>query len=124
MKTNYIFKNAFLVAFLVLSLLSSGTVDAAAIVVNGIAYNIVNGAAEVAAKPDGTKYTGTVTIPANVTISGTSYVVNKIGANSMREAPDLTNVIIPEGVVVIGNSCFAFCKGLTNIVLPSTVNSI
>lgn len=124
MKTNYIFKNAFSLAFFMFVFLSSGTAYADAVVVNGVAYNVVNGAAEVAAKPDGTKYTGIVTIPANVTISGTSYAVKKIGANSMREAPELTNVIIPEGLEVIGNSCFAFCKGLTNIVLPSTVNSI
>jgi len=124
MKTNYFFKNAFLLAFVVLGFLSSGTAYADAVVVDGIAYNVVDGVAEVAAKPDATKYSGIVTIPANVTISGTSYAVKKIGANSMREAPELTNVIIPEGLEVIGNSCFAFCKGLTNIVLPSTVNSI
>ncbi|MDD5184905.1 MAG: hypothetical protein PHS84_06540, partial [Paludibacter sp.] len=72
MKTNYLFKKALLTVFFVFGVLSVGSVYAAdpAVVVDGIAYNVVDGAAEVAALPDGTtKYTGTLTIPANVTIN-------------------------------------------------------
>lgn len=126
MKTNYLFKNAFLIVFFVFNVLSVGYMYAAdpAVVVNGIAYNVVNGAAETAALPDGTKYTGTLTIPANVTINGTSYPVTKIGDNSLRDAPDLTSVIIPDGLLVVGNSSFASCTGITSIVLPASVNLI
>ncbi|MFA6385955.1 MAG: leucine-rich repeat protein [Candidatus Paceibacterota bacterium] len=107
--------------------MSVGSVYAAdpAVVVDGIAYNVVDGAAEVAALPDGTtKYTGTLTIPANVTINGTSYAVNKIGDNSLRDAPALTAVVIPEGLKTVGNSAFASCTGITSIVLPASVDSI
>ena len=126
MKTNYLFKKVFLVAFFAFGVLSVGSMYAAdpAVVVNGIAYNVVNGAAETAALPDGTKYTGTITIPANVTINGTSYPVTKIGDNSLRDAPDLTSVIFPDGLKIVGNSAFASCTGITSIVLPSSVNVI
>jgi len=126
MKTNYLFKKVFLVAFFAFGVLSIGSMYAAdpAVVVNGIAYNVVNGAAETAALPDGTKYTGNLTIPANVTINGTSYPVKKIGDGSMRDAPALTGVVIPDGLEVVGNSSFAGCTGITAIVLPSTVKSI
>jgi len=124
MKTNYLFKNAFLIVFFLFNFLSVGSLFADAVVVNGIAYNVVKGTAEVAALPNGTKYTGTLTIPANVTINGTSYVVRKIGNGSLRDAPALTAVIIPDGLKVIGNSSFASCTGITSIVLPATVDSI
>lgn len=123
MKTIYFFKNV-LVTLFVLCCLTSATAFADAVVVDGIAYNVVEGAAEVAALPDGTKYTGTLTIPASVTIDGTAYAVKKIGNGSLRDAPALTSVIIPEGLEVIGNSSFASNTGITSIVLPSTVKSI
>lgn len=122
MKTFYHFKSV-LVTLFVLCFLSV-TAFADAVVVNGVAYNVVDGVAEVAALPDGTKYTGTLTIPASVTIENTAYNVKKIGNGSLRDAPALTSVIIPEGLEVVGNSSFASCTGITAIVLPSTVKSI
>ncbi len=127
MKTNYFLIKAFLIAFIVCNVLSVGSMYAAdpvPVVVNGIAFNVVNGAAEVAALPDGTKYTGTLTIPANVTINGTAYAVKKIGNNSLSDAPALTNVVIPDGLEDVGNSSFASCTGITSIVLPASVNLI
>ncbi|MDP4239885.1 MAG: leucine-rich repeat protein [Bacteroidota bacterium] len=124
MKTNYLFKRAFLAAFFVFNVLSIGSLFADAVVVNGVAFNVVNGAAEVAALPDGTKYTGTLTIPASVTIDGTAYNVLKIGNNSLRDAPALTGVVIPDGLKDVGNSAFAGCTGITNIVLPASVDTI
>lgn len=123
MKTIYFFKNV-LLTFFILCVVSTGTAFADAVVVDGIAYNVVDGNAEVAALPDGTKYTGTLTIPASVTINGTAYAVKKIGNGSLRDAPALTGVIIPEGLEIIGNSSFASNTGITSIVLPSTVKSI
>lgn len=123
MKTIYFFKNV-LLTFFMLCMLSSATAFADAVVVNGIAYNVVNGTAEVAALPDGTKYTGTLTIPASVTIDGTAYAVKKIGNGSLRDAPALTGVIIPDGLEIIGNSSFASNTGITSIVLPASVKAI
>ncbi|MFA5329859.1 MAG: leucine-rich repeat domain-containing protein [Prolixibacteraceae bacterium] len=124
MKTVYFFKNVFFLACFALGCLSSGTAFADAIVVNGIAYNVVEGAAEVDKLPNDVKYSGALTIPASVTIDGTAYAVKKIGNGSLRDAPALTSVVIPDGLEVIGNSSFASCTGITSIVLPASVKSI
>ena len=120
MKTNYFLKSAVMTALCFLSFqLSAQTV------VDGIAYKVVDGAAETSLLPADAKYTlATITIPATVTIGGTSYPVKKIGNNSMRENPNLVSITIPAGVETIGNSAFAQCENLPAVVLPSTVNKI
>jgi hypothetical protein len=125
MKTNYSFKcviTLVLFAFSAFSFQMKGD----AVVINGIAYNLDDelSTAETAALPDDAKYTGTLTIPASVENGGATYAVKKIGDNSLRDAPELTAVIIPEGLEVIGNSSFASCTGITSLQLPSSVNSI
>lgn len=127
MKTNYIFRSALIVLLSVfLSFQSKGQT-----VIDGIAYNIINDgtAVEVAPLPKNNdtdvRYTAaTLIIPASVVINGTNYPVKKIGANSMRENPNLISITIPEGVEVIGNSSFAQCPLLPSVVLPSTIKSI
>ena len=124
MRTKYFFKKTcvcFAIALATVGLKAQTIVD-------GVAYNLIGGsdpaAAEVVALPDDEKYTGSITIQANVEIEGTTYPVKKIGDGSLRDAPDLTEVIIPEGLEIIGNSSFASCTGITELVLPSTLNSI
>jgi len=98
-----------------------------AVVIEGVAYDVLDeGAktAKVVALPSGDKYTGELTIAANVDMNGETYSVKRIDDGSLRDAPDLTNVIIPDGVEVIGNSSFAGCTGITSIELPASVNSI
>ncbi|MFT3739648.1 MAG: leucine-rich repeat protein [Breznakibacter sp.] len=129
MRTIYFFKNAFALALFAFSAFSFQPVNAAdPVVVNGIAYNLIAGAspaaAEVVALPGGVKYTGTITVQASVEIAGTTYPVKKIGNNSLRDAPNLTGVVIPDGLEVVGNSSFASCTGITQIVLPASVKSI
>jgi hypothetical protein len=101
-------------------------------VIDGIAYKLVDleaKTAEVVALPNGTKYTGAITIAANITADD-SYAVKKIGNGSLRTSGDnpgsehLTEVIIPEGLEIIGNSAFADCNEITSIQLPASVNSI
>ena len=99
----------------------------------GVAYKVLDAdekTAEVIALPkesedaEQVRYTGTLTIAANVPIGDEIYAVKKIGNNSLRDAPELTAVIIPNGLEVIGNSSFASNTGLTSMQLPASVNSI
>ena len=98
-----------------------------AVVVKGVAYDVLNEdaqTAQVVPLPNGAKYTNVLTIAADVTMNSVTYTVKKIGDGALRDAPKLTNVIIPEGLEIIGNSSFAGCTGITSLQLPTTINSI
>ena len=45
-------------------------------------------------------------------------------AEGLFENTRLSNVVIPEGITIIGSSAFAYCRNLTNITLPSTISYI
>ena len=66
----------------------------------------------------------TIAIPAKVTIDEKEYTVKKIGDNSMRENPNLKTITLSDGLEIIGNSAFAGCTEITEVVVPSTVQSI
>ena len=126
MKTSYFFRSAIIIACIAFS---SFAVNAQTII-DGIAYTVIelNGAnvAEVAPLDNNdTRYQQTsITIPSEVVIGGTTYPVKRIGDGSLREAPNLTTVVISEGVEIIGNSAFPQCPVLETVTIPSTVNSI
>jgi len=75
-----------------------------------------------------TGYTGSggaVVIPA--TINGLP--VTEIGTSAFSARSDntkysITRVVIPSGVIEIGDGAFENCKNLTNVTIPSTVTSI
>jgi hypothetical protein len=126
MNTNYFLKSVFTLVLFVASFFSF-QMKSATVVVDGVAYDVLDAdakTAQVVALSDGIKYTGTLTIAANVNIEGENYAVKKIGDNSLRDAPDLTAVIIPDGLEIIGNSSFASCTGITSMQLPTSVKSI
>ena len=126
MKKNYYLKSVLTLMLFVTSIFAFQT-KADAVVIDGVAYDILNEeakTAQVVALPGGVKYTDTLTIAAEVTIDEETYAVIKIGNGSLRDAPALTGVIIPEGLEIIGNSSFASCTGITSLELPASVNSI
>ena len=47
-----------------------------------------------------------------------------IGNSAFSDCESLTNVTIPNGVTSIGNWAFGYCSSLTNIVLPNGVTSV
>lgn len=125
MKTNYSLKSTIVFALFIVSLFTFQA-KADAIVINDIAYTLDDEAltAETAARPDGEKYKGDLVIPASVSNDGKTYNVIKIGDGSLRDAPELTSVTIPDGLQTIGNSAFASCTALTSVTVPASVNSI
>jgi len=70
-----------------------------------------------------TGYTGkatTVRIPAQIE----GMPVKEIGKQAFAANQDITNVVIPSGVVSIGDDAFGLCVKLTSISLPDSLNSV
>ena len=67
---------------------------------------------------------GSVTIPSQVTYSGTTYSVTSIGDYAFYGCSGLTSVTIPNSVTSIGNNAFFFCSSLTSVTIPNSVTSI
>ena len=66
---------------------------------------------------------GTVTIPATVEYNGIHYTVNTIG-NKAFNATQISDVIIPEGIITIGGSAFEGCSLLQSVVLPEGLTTL
>lgn len=79
---------------------------------------------EVIALGDEEKYTGEVTVPASLSVSGFDIAVTKVGDNAFSGCQSLTSVTLPEGITAIGKDAFASCKGLTTLPIPATVETI
>ena len=93
-------------------------------------------------------YSGSVSIPEQVTYGGVTYDVTAVGASAFRHCSGLTDITFPssiksignyafyqctgltgslplmEGLETIGNYAFAYCSGLTGVRFPNSVNSI
>ena len=69
------------------------------------------------------EYSGSVVIPASVTIGEKNYPVTSIDDHAFEECT-LTNVVIPNSVTRIGENAFCDCSSLANINIPNSVTSI
>ena len=65
-------------------------------------------------------YSGSVTIPSQVTYRGTTYSVTSIGTKAFYDCSGLTSVTIPNSVTSIGEYAFSGCNLFKVIWLPST----
>ena len=63
-------------------------------------------------------------IPATVSLDGTFYRVTRIDKDAFWNVNSLKKVIMPEGLLFIGNQAFQYCYGLREIHLPSTLKAI
>ncbi|MDR1518123.1 MAG: leucine-rich repeat domain-containing protein [Dysgonamonadaceae bacterium] len=64
-----------------------------------------------------------ITIPQKITHDGTEYPVEAIGHVAFHRS-DLSSVVLPEGLQIIGAFAFASCKNLKSIVIPVSVQQI
>ena len=70
------------------------------------------------------EYSGSVTIPENVTYNGTTYSVTSIGYSAFADCSGLTSITIPNSVTEIGVFAFENCSSLKSITIPNSVTSI
>ncbi len=112
------------ILLLVFTLLSTMTASAYDAQINGIYYNLDEYAKTATVVSGNTKYTGSVTIPATVTLSNVTYSVTSIGYYAFENCPDLTSVTIGNSVTEIGAMAFYGCSSLNSITIPNSVISI
>ena len=69
---------------------------------------------------------GEIVIPYKCTIDGIEYIVTGIGVNSpgFMDASNITKVIMPNTIVILGTSCFDGCTSMTNIKMSENVTKI
>ena len=67
---------------------------------------------------------GALILPENLDCEGVNYTVVAIGESAMEEWMDLTSVVLPNSVTVIGPRAFLGCSSLESIQLPSALTSI
>ena len=92
--------------------------------VDGIYYTKNSDGKSVSVTSGNNKYTGSVTIPSQVTYSGTTYSVTSIGGYAFDSCSSLTSVTIGDSVTGIGQQAFFNCSSLTSITIPVSVKGI
>ena len=65
-----------------------------------------------------------ITIPEKIRIDGKIYTVTSIGENVFSYCKSVTSINIPESVNNIGKGAFFYCSSLTNVNIPEGVTSI
>ena len=108
-------------------LITATTASAYSFEVDGIYYNKLRDgkSVEVTYKDSNyNSYSGSVTIPSQVTYNGTTYSVTAIGTYAFSNCNNLATVTIPSSVTSIGSSAFRNCSGLTTVTIPDFVTSI
>lgn len=95
--------------------------------VDGIAYNFNDDGTSVTVTRDAsyTNLSGTLQIPSKVAYNGAEYDVTKIGIIAFRNCTGITELILPNSILVISYGAFQGCTGITGeLVIPNSVQII
>ena len=66
----------------------------------------------------------TLTLPGTINYLNNTYTVYALANKSFADNENLTKVVVPENVKIIGENAFSGCTGLTGVELPSTLSTI
>ncbi len=95
-----------------------------AVQIDGIYYNLATDTRQAEVTGTYNDYSGAVVIPAVVDYKGFSYDVTRIGEKAFFMSRGLTSVVIPSSVTSMGANAFNGCKGLTSITIPEGMTVI
>ena len=90
--------------------------------IDGLNYTVMkdNGTASLESAP--TSLSGSFTIPSTISHQGRNYSVINIKPSAFKDCSQLTSIVIPSSVAVIGNLAFQNCTGLTSITFSERLN--
>ena len=94
---------------------------------DGIYYNINSDNTSVTVTYKTTSYnsySGSISIPSQVTYINYTYIVTGIGSSAFRDCDGLTSLDIPNSVTSIGSGAFLRCTGLISVTIPTGVTNI
>ena len=91
--------------------------------VGGLWYEYHPGEVQVIPAPDGSKYSGNITIPGQIEYDGITYLVKGIWLRAFYMCADLKTVTLGEGIESIGPYAFCGCSNLERIAFSSTIQS-
>lgn len=97
---------------LIVVLLTSSQAFAYDFTVDGFYYKILSKTdktVEVSRGYNDSRYTGSITIPSEVTYNNITYIVESIGDEAFYYNMDLTSITIPNSVKSIGEHAFSTC---------------
>ena len=90
---------------------------------NGIYYKPTSSTTvSVIANPNGTKYSGDITIPYTVKQGTIDFTVTSIADSAFFSCTELTSIDLPTSISVIGKESFRYCALLKSIELPNITN--
>ena len=69
-------------------------------------------------------YSGDIVIPTNVTYENVTYKVNALGFGCFAECKGLTSVKLPSGITSLGGRCFEMCESLRSVSLRDGITSL
>ena len=92
--------------------------------VDGIYYNLDDVTLSATVTYGENMYTGDVSIPSTINVSGTDYTVTSIGGEAFFCCSSLSSITIPNSVTSIGDRSFVECRSLSSITIPNSVTSI
>lgn len=101
------------------------TANAETFEVDGVYYTTSRKNVSAVAKPDGTKYSGSIVIPQKVVYNNTTYNVISMEDTIFKNSHELTSVEIqPVKVISLANECFVGCTALETVVLHNKLTTI